>query len=510
MINRRFLAPGAIVAIAVGVAACGDITSLNQNPNDPEDVPASTIFTNAARSSVSRWLGTAYDLRGTEFVAQHFGEAQYPDEDRYSRLTGGSTDTWFTGPYTSELEDLRKVIQKGRDASQPGVYAPAVVLQTWGFSYLTDTWGDIPYSEALLGDTVDATSTPAYDPQQQIYDGMFAALQDATTALTGASGELGSADPIFGGSPVGWQKFANSLRARLALRIVNVDPAKASSELTAAFTAPGGVIQTNADNAQLAWPGDGVYNNPWSDNFKGRDDHRMSQTLMNIIVPLEDPRVAIFAMPVEGTTDEYVGMPNGLTGPQEYLTTASRPGAIFYPGLTTVGTFGGSGGSQPSYLMTAAEVLFIKAEAAERGLGGLNPGQAAGFYDAAIRASMEQWGATGVDAYLARSEVAYKGGTAGLKQIGVQRWIALYSDGGQAWAEWRRTCQPETVRPGPAAITDEVPRRFQYGPAEYAANRDQVDAAAARMGGNEFETRMWWDNAPTAAPTYIAGCGVRQ
>ena len=88
----------------------------------------------------------------------------------------------------------------------------------------------------------------------------------------------------------------------------------------------------------------------------------------------------------------------------------------------------------------------IQAEAAERSLGGLTPSQAAGFYNAGITASMNQWGVTdaaAITAYLAQPAVAYKGGTAGLKQIALQKWIALYSDGGQAWFEWRRTCTPD-------------------------------------------------------------------
>lgn len=510
MINRKLLISGAIAALSVGLAACGDITGLNKNPNDPEDVPAGPIFTNAARSSVSRWLGNAYSLRGTEFVTQHLAEVQYPDEDRYTRLGGAATATMFTNPYINELEDLRKVAAKGHEAEQPGTYAPAEILLAWGFSYLTDTWGDVPYSDALRGDTTEATTSPVYDAQQDIYAGLFSALGSASGALSGASNTLGGADPIYGGSPAGWQKFANSLRARLALRVVNRDPSLAGSELTAALTAAGGVIETNADNAELPWPGDGVYDNPWAVNFQTRDDHRMSNVLMNIMNASDDPRMPIYAQPTEDDPTKYLGMPNALTTPQDYMTRASRPGLIFMPVQGSGITYNGTGASQPAYVITAAEVLFIKAEAAERGMGGLSAGQAAGFYEAAIRASMEQWGVSSANAsaFLARPEVAYKGGTEGLKQIAVQKWIALFTDGGNAWAEWRRTCQPETVRPGPAAIINTVPRRFQYANTEYLVNEAQVDAAVARQGPDEFTTNIWWDN-PSAAPTYVSGCGVR-
>ncbi len=511
---HRVLTVGTSAALLVGAAACADVTGVNRNPNSPEDVPATTLFTNATREAVDSWLGAGYDLRGTEFVVQHQAEVYYPDEDSYRRLTGASTDGWFNSPYSLELEDFQKVVAKGEEATDAGIYGPGLVMRTWTFGYLTDTWGDIPYSEALQGDQPEASNTPAYDPQQAIYDDFFTTLTRASTDLASATASLGAADPIYGGEPASWQKFANSLHARFALRVVNVDQAKADAELRAAFGAPGGLITTNADNAVLPWPGDGVYNNPWSSNFETRDDNRMSRTLITAMTGMSDPRVAVYAQPTQDAPGTYAGQPNGLKAADAaaYATTTSRPGLTFFPARTTYGSFpGGTGPDQPSYLMTAAEVLFIQAEAAERGLGGLGAGQAAGFYEAAIRASMEQWGVApaAVETYLTNAAVAYKGGTEGLKQIAVQKWIALFTDGGQAWAEWRRTCQPTTIRPGPDAIVAEVPRRFQYSPSEYIANGEQVNAAVDRMGGDEFSTRMWWDSNPTAAPTYEAGCGVR-
>lgn len=494
-------------ALALGVAACNNdkITTVNQNPNNPTDAPAGAVFTNAAVSAVGRWLGGGYDLRGTEFVAQHLAEVQYPDEDRYARLNASSTQGYFEGAYSGELEDFRKVINKGLAEKAPGLYGPALTMRTWSFGYLTDSWGDVPYSEALRGDTAGGSLTPKYDAQKDIYADFFKVLLKAATDMKAdaAGPTLGSADPIYGGDEGSWAKFANSLHARFALRLVNTDAATASTELRAALAAPGGVIETNADNATLAWPGDGIFDNPWASNFKTRDDHRLSQTLINIIVPNNDPRVPVYAMPTVDDPSKYAGMPNGLTASVAgtYFNTASRPGAIFYPGATAYGTYGGGGAKQPSYLMTAAEVLFIKAEAAERGLGGLAAGQAAAFYRAAISASMAQWGVSTANAtsYLAQPGVTYAGGVAGLKQIAREKWVALYTDGGQAWAEWRRTCTPNTIVAGPAAVVNYVPRRFFYSSNEISINAANLSAAIARQGADNFATRVYWDKA--GAPT---------
>ena len=515
MTNRSRWAVAA--AVALGVTACsGDsLTSYNDNPNAATSAPAPALFTNATRTAVSRWLGTAYDLRGTEWVAQHLAEVQYPDEDAYKRLQASFTTGIFDGAYSSEQEDFQKVVSAGTAANNPLLYAPALVMRTWGYGFLTDTWGDIPYFDALAGDSLGGSLTPKYDPQKAIYDDFFKVLAKASADLAAAPTSgligLGSADPIYGGKPAPWERFSNSLRARHAMRIVNVDPATAKTQFEAAVAAPGGLLRSNADMPTFKWPGDGVYDNPWATNFKSRDDHRLSNRLTANMVPQGDPRIAVYGMPAQ-SDGKYNGLANALTQGQAsaFLTTTSRPGAIFYPGATTYGTFGGGGASLPQYLMTYAEVEFLLAEAAERGwnVGG---GTAASHYLAGINASMDQWGVPDNAAratYLAAN--VYQGGAAGLIQIATQKWIALYGDGGQAWAEWRRTCRPANIVPGPEAIIDIVPRRFQYSVTETAVNQDGVAPALTNQGPDTFLSRMYWDKSPASAPTYPGpSCGVK-
>jgi Starch-binding associating with outer membrane len=517
MMNRSLLAVSSGLALAIGVVACNSdkLTALNKNPNSPEDVSAATLFTAGTVTAVDAWLGGGYDLRGAEFVVQHLAEVQYPDEDRYARLTGGSTAPYFDDPYVGPLEDFQKVISKGTAVQEAGVYGPALVMRTWVFGYLTDTWGDIPYFDALKGDSAGGSLAPKYDQQKLIYDDFFKVLDQASKDMSASSvaGNIGSADPVYGGNLKAWQKFANSLRARYALRLINVDPTTASAQMTAALAAPGGLITSNSDNAQLKWPGDGLYDNPWADNFKTRDDHRMSIVLMNLMKANNDPRIPTYAQPNQddGT---YTGAPNALLASDitAYLTGASRPGVVLYPGATVYGTYGCCGASFPSFMLTAAEVNFTLAEAAQRGIGGLTPAQAPAFYIAGITASMEQWGVTdqaAIASYLAQPGVAYAGGTPSLVQIADQKYIALFTDGGQAWAEWRRTCQPATIQPGPAAIRANVPRRFMYSITEVSVNGANVDAAIADQGADTFETRMYWDSKPQNSPTWFAACGIR-
>lgn len=507
--------------VAAGVVGCNtnDLTNLNTNPNNPTTIQTGPMFTYDARVSAGTFVGNGFDLRQTEFVAQHWAEAQYPDEDRYARLDPASTRGTWLNTYAEQLEDLKKISDNAVAAKDPGTYGPAQILSSWNYAYLADTWGSIPYSQSLKGDSAGGAITaskltPPFDSQKDVYAGLLATLTADAAALTGANNSLAAADPIYGGDPASWAKFANSLRARLAMRLVNVDPTTANAALTAALHDPAGVFTSNADMAQLVYPGDGVYNNPWTDNFSGRDDHRVSQTLATVLIDNADPRMTVMMQPVQDSTLSgpigYFGMPNGLSTSNagKYLRTASRPGSYLYPGVTSFGTYGSAENKKnPVYLMTYAELCFIQAEAAERGMAGLTPGDAAGYYYAGIEASMAQFGVTdaaAIAAFEASANVKYKGGTAGLVQIAVQKWVALVGDGAQAWAEWRRTCQPSTIKAGPAAVVHYVPRRFYYPIEEYTLNGASVAAANTAQGPDNFGTRTYWDSKPDQAPTYVS------
>jgi len=507
--NRTWSVLAAAAVAAAVITGCDNgskLSGVNNNPNSPVTAPVGTVFPNAVQSGVGNWLGAGYDLRDISLIIQHMAENQYIGNDQYKGVGPSSLNNNWASAYDNDLKDFQYVYSTGLAEKDPSVWAPASIMQQWEYGYLTDTWGDVPYSQALAGDSIAPVLQPTYDTQQSIYQNFFTKLSAAAAALSNTTKTtLGGTDPIYNDDAAKWQKFANSLHARDAMRIVNADPATADAELKAAFTGPGGVFTSNDDNAQLNWPGDNIFNNPWAVNFSSRDDDRMSKTLIDTLNHYNDPRVAVYAMPA-AATGKYAGQPNGLTNATAvaYSDSASRPGAIFYPGPVAYGSgfYGGSGGAQPSYLMTYAELALIQAEAAERGLGGLNPAQAAAFYNAGITASMNQWGITNagtIAAYLAQPEVAYKGGVLGLKQIALQKWIALYSDGGQAWFEWRRTCTPQLALPQ-VAIYSFVPRRIKYPTSELSANSANVDAATTDMGGNANDTMMWEDK-PSAAPT---------
>ena len=488
-----------LAAGAMASTACQtDLTSLNTNPNSPTTAPAASLFTNAVATEAGRFAGNS--LSGTSLFAQHIAQVQYVDEDR-GHIRPGAMDAFF-GAYASELEDLEKVAGIGAETKSPNTTGPARVMQAWAYQNMTDAFGDIPYSEALKGDVVGGPTKPKYDTQQSIYTALLKSLTDASATMKAGSTDvgLGGADPVYKGDMAKWLKFSNSLRARLAMRMSKADAARATTELAAAFAAPGGVMTSNADIAAVAWPGDGVFDNPWAANFAGRDDHRVSKTLLDTMNALLDPRIPIYAQPTKSDPTKYVGLQNGLDNVTvtPFFNTTSRPGTIFYPGSTVYGTFGSAAGKKtPSFILTYAEVSFIQAEAANRGIGGLTAAQAAGFYNAGVTASITQWGGTAAQAatYLAQPGVAYAGGAVGLQQIGLQKWISLFTQGTEAWSEWRRTGNPASIKMGPKAYTDTptIPRRFLYPVSEASVNLASLQAAIATQGADGYYTRVWWD-----------------
>ena len=519
-ILRASLAAASLVA---GLTACDadKLTEVNINPNNPENVTSQSLFTNGTVGLMQSLRGTLLGHGFSGVWSQHFAEIQYPETDIHQPRSANVDAIWarfytgtITGPTMGSLQDYNTILAQSPES--PNIIAPTLVMRAFVVETATDMFGDIPFTEAGKGAEI---FTPKYDPQSVVYDSIFAMLTRAATISVGsddpaspAYARMGEADPVFGGLSATaqaqqWQKLANSLHARAALRISFVDAPKAQAELTQALAGP--VFASNADNAFVSWPG-GTLGNPLCLNWLNagcggtRDDQRVSKRLVDTLVANADPRLFAFADPTVNSQKAganptcdipYRGYPNGLEAPNEVnpcdpdegnfsLSDYSRPNISI------------RSADSPSWIMTYSELMFIKAEAAERGLVG-TPAQAAAFYTEAITASMEQWEIDPADiaAYLARSQVAYKGGAAGLQQIAYEKWVALYNQETEAWSEQRRLDYPVLV-PGPDAATTTIPTRLPYPDSENSLNQANLAAARANQGGEtgtSISGKVWWD-----------------
>ena len=491
---------GLAIAFAIAATACDNskITDVNRNPNAPASVQPDLLFPAAAVASVLA-IRSRIEITPSTFVhwPQYLAEYQYP-EISYYQFRPTTADGWWTAFYSGPLEDYRQALRQTIADDHPNMTAPILVMRAWTYSIMTGMWGDLPFTEANKGDE-GGTITPVYDTQKVIYDSLLKNLTDASTMADPASPyTFAGRDPVYDGDNEKWAKLANSLRARLGMNLSRVDPARAKQEVAAAFAAGG--MESNDDNAQIVWPGDNINDNPWYDNQKEgigtRDDARFSVTFIDTLSHLSDPRLHVFARPVQTTacgtavgctpvaTGGYRGMPNGLLAGDagSWGTRSSRLGPQIFAA------------DQPSYIMTYAEYQFILAEAAARGW---ITGSAATFYANGIRASMKQWGVDDADitTYLAQSRITYAGGAAGLAQIGVQKWISLFTQGAEAWSEWRRTGYPNFTPAENAKTSDgQIPRRVIYPQTEQSFNNTNLQAAIASQGGSDaLNMRVWID-----------------
>jgi len=472
----RYNILSAVAAALVGSAACSDLTSINQNPNGPIEVPPPSMLSNAIQTVVNGVDGpnNNLDTRGGGLWVQYYAEIQYRDEDKYIVRPGVDGGWPF---YNGALEDFQRMIDKGVAANTPNWEAVGRIMKSYVFSVMTDAMGDIPYSQALQA---AAVLTPKYDTQQEIYTALFADLAEASQQIDPAGFGFSSGDIMYGGDMTKWRKFANSLRLRLAVHLSNVDATTAASEALAAVTA--GVFASETDNAQLLYLAGAPDQNPIYTNFHvdKRDDYGMSKTLVDSMRSWNDPRLPIYAQPND--TGAYEGLPNGLNdgaGPQ--LKYVSRFGAYWRETPAA-----------PLALLTYSEVLFLEAEAAQRGWIGGDP---ATLYADAIRASMEQYGipTASINAYLGQPQVQYNVAT-GLTQIAYQKWVSLFMQGMEAWTEVRRTGVPVLV-PGPNAVLPSIPERLPYADNEQVLNKANVDVAVAAQGfssSTDLRTPLWF------------------
>jgi hypothetical protein len=461
-------------ALMVG-SACGDITSINTNPNGPVDVPPPSILGQAIQGVVGNVFGpsfTSLDIRGGGLWVQYYSEIQYRDEDKYI-LRSGISGGWDM--YPGPVEDFQRIIDKGVESSTPNWEAVGRIMKAYTFSVMTDAMGDLPYTDALKG---GEALTPTYDTQQSIYNAMFSDLATASGEIDPSAIGFPTGDLLYGGSMSEWRLFANSLRLRLAMHLTNVDAAKAQSEAAAAVAA--GVFGSNDDNAQLTYLAAPPNQNPIYTNALTRDDYGMSQTYVDSLLSWNDPRLPVFAD--TNRYGQYRGLSNGLNDGEG-------------PSLDSISRYGSYWRKTPNAslsLLTYSEVLFLEAEAAQRGW---ITGDPATLYNAAITASMEQYGVAAGDiaTYLADPRVVYNAGT-GLSQIAYQKWVSMFMQGAEAWTEWRRTQVP-TLVPGPRAVLAGIPERLPYQDNEAVLNKTNLDAAVAAQhfsAGNDITGVLWY------------------
>jgi hypothetical protein len=432
----------------------------------------------------------------------------------------GWNQTAFNQIYTKILGPIKnKLAPIGVKTSLPDFWAIALLLEVEAMDRVTDKFGPAPYSK--VGSSL--ISIP-YDDQQSIYQQMFLQLDTASTnlqtyiAANPGKTPFANSDVIFNGDYTKWLKFANSLRLRLAMHIVKVDPATAQAQAEKALSAAGGLLSDVSDDAAIAGSGQ----NDYFVITASYTDNSMNASIQSYMVGYNDPRISKYFTPIDpkftfpgaSYAGKYIGIRIGSDVP-------NKPAYSGYSVYNFTNTFTAAA---PQLIMTAAEVWFLKAEAALRGWAGAGDIQT--DYETGIQTSMTQYGvASGAASFIAdgtSTPVAYvdpqnatnnspalsaitikwdpaAGNETKLERIITQKWLAMFPEGQEAWTEFRRTGYPKLFpvvnNNSNGTIDTKIQvRRLPYPLSEYTTNTAGVQGGVKLLNGaDNGGTRLWWD-----------------
>lgn len=464
--------------LALAFSSCKkELDEININPNAPEVAQPDYLLTGTTKTTVDTYWGVTNNMNSSLLFAQQWAKVQYTEEDRFIFSNSSFTSLWSTG-YAQSIAGFNKIIEQGDAQGNPNYKGVGLVLRSWVFLLLTDAYGDIPYSQA---GKIKQFVTPVYDKQKDVYYGILSDLKAAQAALDPASKTI-AGDVIYSNNIASWKKFTNALRLRIALRIADKDATKAKQVIDELQAEGGAYISSNAENAQLKYDVS-PQQNPVAASFETRNDYRISKTIVDKLFALNDPRLPVYASKTENTTPQiYVGIPNGSTNSEASaigLANSSKPGTYFLDAKA------------PAVIFSYAELLFDRAEAAARGFTTEN---AEDLYKQAIRASFAQYNISGtaVDTYINQAAVQYDAANY-KKSIGEQKWIALFGQGLEAWAEQRRLDYPQLTASVNTVLSGKIPVRFIYPGTEQSLNGQNYKNAVSSQGADLLTTKLWFD-----------------
>ena len=468
------------------LAACNDFEEINTNPTQMTDIDAASLLTQIVFDAGTR--SRDYGSIGN-YIGQYWTNTSLIDQRHRYDFRGSDSHAVYD-PIYGTLYDVADLKQRATEEGLNDYYGAALVLEAYLTTYLTDVFGPIPYSEAIQGD--DLNFTPAFDSQEMIYRSNLDSLDKAYDLLvTVPSGNfIREGDPIYFDDNTLWQKLANSLKLRMLMKMVAVDPSVQAEIAT--LINEDELLSSPEETAAIIY--DGRFGLDATSARGTAGSTSLAKTFADILHARLDPRrpqIARLGVDNEGNSvniDDagnpiYLGVPSG-----------ESPDIIRdFNGLAAPFT-GLDGTRAPSVLMSYAEVAFYRAEAILRGFV---TGDAAEHYEAGIRASCAWWlvDETDIEAHLAKPEVQLPDDTeAALQQVWTEAFINFYYQGYDGWLHYRRVGFPQfTV--GSAMLTDEIMQRMVYPPLIKSVNETNYNQAVSTLDqGDDLLSSGWWSN----------------
>lgn len=514
----------AIGVLALVLSACdglGDFGDMNQDPtatnNLSPDIEFSTIQLGTAGSRYEVWR---HNLIYTTQIAQQMVHPGAVGAGSQNAYIGSYSGAFFGANYhggvngnniTANVKNVVNLVNRLEgQPDQVNRLAAARIWKVLVFQRLTDTYGDIPYFEAGKG-AIDGNYTPAYTPQEQIYEDMRLELRSAINQFDSSQPMYDESDLVFGGDIQKWKRFANSLQLRLAMRLKKVEPD--SARIWAEEAINSGVMQSMNDEVYTTHQDGPTANTAVSYNtnaigevctaFRSSCPY-LSEEMVSWMKDNNDPRLPLVGGVFESgnasdpTTDPSAqkGMPAGVTTTElpDEPSTYSR----IHPDLTNL--------NDPFYLQSYAEVELMLAEAQVE--WGIAPNSPEAHYEAGVAAAiskLENYSDTTISQstienyYNDENPFPTSGTTAEkLEAINTQYWASTFPHGLEAWSNWRVTGYPELTQPDEEGDTQgDIIRRLAYPQEEDDLNGENYSEARDRQGisqSNRLTARMWWDS----------------
>lgn len=536
--NKYLIKSVLVVAALVLLTACKSFDELNTNPTKSSTIDPNSQLSYAQLMTWGDWMTvqtyTYYCAPFTQLMQGDWATTQYGGE--YRRNNEYMNAPWDR-IYSISIKNLVDVVHRTEgEARYNNVRQISRIMLVYYFTILTDLYGDIPYTEAGLG-FINGIKDPVYNTQKFIYHDMLRELKEAAAALD-AQGTAARGDIIYKGNVAKWQKMANSMRLRLAMRLTKVEPETARTEITDLLGNGYGLIEDAADDATIDymdlndWAVDEPRRNALAQQWYGRETFPTSyvcSTLWNKLRETNDPRTLRIARCYSEVG--YTSIPYGRVDLSEEILTQVgwhqfqpvRPGAFWYtywptgyqstltktwemkaciPALNNAFYKGNT----PGILMTSAEVELLLAEAKARWTelpdGGVTP---EAHFTAGVKAAMKLLTRYGIDPVTETETADYFAANkfpgdlpSQLKVINEQLWILHLTNLPEAYANWRRSGYP-VLKPSSeyGAVTIDsrtIPRRLNYPPNEASYNNASYQQAIAVMGGvDSWNARVWWD-----------------
>ena len=461
-----------------GLNSCTkDFETINTDPNRLTSVSPGTLLTPIIYEMASYNMQAAADgfTFGVMQVCLPFPSPS-GGVHRYDISENAGAGFWNTSyRWLTNVKEMYNVSVKLKD---PNYQAVAMTLNAWIYGNVTDCFGDVPMKEASSGD--EGILRPKFNTQKEVYTEIIAQLDSANKLFTITKPMTFGTEILYANNVAKWQKFCNSLRMRLLMRVRNRTEMNSLALLNVMISNPTTypVFTSNSEGAVLSLTGISPYLSPWGRAIDFTTFRAASSFFIDNLNTLSDPRLPRLARPATGTgTIGYKGIPSGYDGngnAYNYIPSNMNIALVTAPMAVP--------------MLPYAEVEFIKAEVA---LLNNNMPVAKTAYEAGVKASVEQWGAIMPANYFANTAAAFNNT---LERIMLQKYYALFFVDHQQWFERRRTGFP--VMPSqPSMLNNQIlPSRYFYPIASRSTNTTNYQSAVQNMGGDNINIKAWWEN----------------